>query len=310
MVATLAHLSDVHSTRARIDRPKHLLGNRGLQWVSWNLRRRRHRGYRNEILEALAKDLRAQQPGQVVVTGDITNAASTAEYAAVAAWLQHYGDPGWLTAVPGNHDAFLRDSVGRIWQHWASYVRSDEAARLAHDAVPERGFPTLRIRNGLALVGVCSARPSPLGLARGKVGSEQLLRLEWLLDTLHERDLCRVVLTHYPPFDDGISWRRRLKDSEQLRKVLERSGAELVLHGHLHRTSFCTIPGRDGDIPVVGVPSASDAGGQGHEGSRYHVYRIERTANDATRPRYAISVLARSYDPAGGRFVTALEREL
>ena len=307
---TLAHLSDLHATRARIDRPRHLLGNHGLQWVSWNLHRRRHRSYRKEILEALAKDLRAQQPGQVVVTGDITNAASNAEYSAVAAWLRRFGDPGWLTAVPGNHDAFLHDSVTRIWQHWAGYVSSDEAARLAHDAVPDQGFPTLRIRNGMALVGVCSARPSTLGLARGKVGSEQLLRLEWLLDTLRERDLCRVVLTHYPPFDDGISWRRRLKDSAQLRKVLERSGAELVLHGHLHRTSFSTIPGCNGEIPVVGVPSASGAGGKGHEGSRYHVYRIERTANGGSRSRYAISVLARSYDPIGQRFVTALERDL
>ena len=309
-MATLAHLSDLHATRARIDRPRHLLGNHGLQWVSWNLHRRRHRSYRKEILEALAKDLRAQQPGQVVVTGDITSAASNAEYSTVAAWLRRYGDPGWLTAVPGNHDTSLRDSAERIWQHWASYVSSDEAARLAHEAVPEQGFPTLRIRNGLALVGVCSARPSALGLARGEVGSEQMLRLEWLLDTLRERDLCRVVLTHYPPFDDGISWRRRLKDSAQLRKVLEHSGAELVLHGHLHRTSFCTIPGRDGDVPVVGVPSASGAGGKGHEGSRYHVYRVERMANGGARSRYAISVLARSFDPVGGGFVTTLEREL
>ena len=77
-MATLAHLSDLHATRARIDRPRHLLGNHGLQWVSWNLHRRRHRSYRKEILEALAKDLRAQQPGQVVVTGDITSAASNA----------------------------------------------------------------------------------------------------------------------------------------------------------------------------------------------------------------------------------------
>jgi 3',5'-cyclic AMP phosphodiesterase CpdA len=309
-VTTLAHLSDVHSTRARIDRPKHLLGNRGLQWVSWNLHRRRHRSHRNEILEALAKDVRAQQPGQVVVTGDITNAASNAEYSAVAAWLRRHGDPGWLTAVPGNHDAFLRDSVTRIWQHWASYVGSDEDARRAHAAVPDQGFPTLRIRNGLALVGVCSARRSPLGLARGQVGDDQMLRLEWLLETLRERELCRVVLTHYPPFDDGISWRRRLKDSAELQAVLERSGAELVLHGHLHRTSFRALAGPEGEVPVVGVPAASAAGDKGRERSRYHVYRIHRRPRNAPGPRYAISVRAREYDPFGHRFVTQLERDL
>jgi 3',5'-cyclic AMP phosphodiesterase CpdA len=307
---TLAHLSDVHSTRARVERPKHFFGNRGVQWVSWNLRRRRHRSQRNEILVALAKDLWAQGPGQVVVTGDVTNGSSDREYSAVAAWLQIYGDPGWLTAVPGNHDAFLRNSVGRIWQHWASYVSSDEAAQRAHPAVPDQGFPTLRIRDGLALVGVCSARPSPIGLARGKIGAEQMLRLEWLLETLRERELCRVVLTHYPPFDDGIPWRRRLRNSAQLRKVLERSGAELVLHGHLHRTSFASVPGPDGEIKVVGVPSASGSGGKGREPSRYHVYRIERRANGGAGPRYSISVLARGYDPVTRRFVTKLDRDL
>jgi 3',5'-cyclic AMP phosphodiesterase CpdA len=309
-MSTLAHLSDVHSTRARIERAKHFFGNRGLQWFSWNLKRRRHRKQRNEILEALAKDLRAQAPGQVVVTGDITNSSSVAEYSAVAAWLRRHGDPEWITAVPGNHDAFLRDSVARIWQYWASYVSSDAAARLAHAAVPDQGFPTLRIRDGLALVGVCSARPSPLGLARGKVGADQMLRLEWLLNTLRERELCRVVLTHYPPFDDGIPWRRRLRDSVRLRKVLERSGAELVLHGHLHRTSFRSLPGPEGEIPVVGVPSASDAGGKDRERSGYHIYRIEPRANGDAESRYSISALARRYDPTGRCFVTELERRL
>ncbi|MDH3211470.1 MAG: metallophosphoesterase [Myxococcales bacterium] len=307
-MTTLAHLSDMHSTRVRVDRLRDFLGKRALAWISWNLRR--HRTHSTEILRALAADVRDQKPGQVVVTGDITNASLDAEFSAVADWLRENGDPGWLTAVPGNHDAFARDSIARVWHHWAPYVSSDDAGRRAHPTVPDRDFPTLRIRDGLALVGVCSARPSLPGLARGRIGADQMLRLEALLHSLRESDLCRVVLTHYPPFDDGLTWRRRLRDSTQLREVLERTGADLVLHGHLHRACFRSIPGPDGDIRVVGVPSASHVGGDGRQSSGYHVYRIGRRTNGEARPRYAISVQVRGYDPVGGRFVTEFERDL
>lgn len=299
---SVAHLSDLHATPVRVERPADLASKRVLGWLSWRVRRRR--AHRPEVLDALARDLDDLQPDQVVVTGDLTNVAGAHEFPAAREWLERFGGPRRVSIVPGNHDAYVAVPRESSWDLWTSYLAAD-----GHRGPAE--FPTLRVRGPVAIVGACSALPTRPFLATGRLGPPQLERLEKLLVELADSSLCRILLIHHPPTDGVVSPRRALTDAAALRGVLERTGADLVLHGHGHRTCFGELPGPDAPIPVVGVPSSSDVGRRPEKRARYHVYEIEATQG-ASAPglRFRIKVRMRGYDPATGRFGAEGERPL
>src|SRR5262247_1022079 len=103
------------------------------------------------------------------------------------------------------------------------------------------GFPSVRVRGDLALVGVCTAEPTPPFAATGRVGADQLARLDGVLERLGAARKCRVVLIHHPPVDGLTNRRRSLRDTSAFGEVIRRRGAELVLHGHLHRTTLASL---------------------------------------------------------------------
>lgn len=296
---TLAHVSDLHATPVRFDGSDELTVKRALAWVSWQLKRQ-HR-HRHEALLALAADLREVGPHHVAVTGDLTNASLASEMAEARRWLERLGGPGRVSLVPGNHDAAVV-SAARPWAPWRAYLGSD--------VDPNAPFPSLRVRGGLALVGVCSAVPTRPFSASGRVGAEQLERLAKVLEQLSYSSLCRVVLVHHPPVDGVVSRRCALRDAADLRAVLARHGAELVLHGHAHRTVFADVAGPEERIPVVGVRSGSYVAESPEKRAQYHLYRIERDRSPRLRPHFRIRVETRGYDPTRGRFVAEGEREI
>jgi 3',5'-cyclic AMP phosphodiesterase CpdA len=250
---------------------------------------RRRRRYRPAVLEALLADLARTAPDQLAITGDLTQIALDDEFRDAAAWLARFGPPERVHAIPGNHDAYAAVPRERGWDRWSDYLASDRA----EDVDP----PTVRVRGALALIGVCTAHPTPPFAAYGTVGSAQLARLDRVLERLGAQGLCRVVLIHHPPVPGLTTRRRSLRDDAAFGDVLRRRGAELVLHGHLHRTTFATLPGPAGPIPVAGVPSASHAGPSPRRCAAYHLYEIEGAAG-----RYAIRRRVRAWDPALGRF--------
>lgn len=295
-MTTLAHVSDLHATPVEVHRPLDFVGKRFFGWLSWRSKRRHV--HRPEVLEALVSDLGAQRPDHVAVTGDLTNVATAEEFPQARVWLERLGRPEDVTAVPGNHDAYARIAPERSWALWADYLRSD-------GDVGEPRFPSVRVRGRIAIVGVSSALPTPLFLASGRVGAQQLERLEAALTALGRDGLCRVVLVHHPVNPEVVSWRRALHDAARLRGVLARAGAELVLHGHGHRTVFGALPGPGGEIPVVGVRSASDATERPDRRAQYHLYDIEPVAAGGFR----IAARIRGYSAAGA-FASEGERLL
>src|SRR3954454_22503963 len=108
---TLAHLSDPHLAPLPAPSLRELVGKRVTGYLHWT--RTRHKIHRREVLDALVADLRAQRPDHIAVTGDLVNIALEAEFAPARAWLQSVGAPELVTAIPGNHDAYARDTQGR-----------------------------------------------------------------------------------------------------------------------------------------------------------------------------------------------------
>ena len=303
---TLAHVTDWHATDPRGAGWKPLLGKRAFGWLSWKLRR--GRTHRPEVLAALMRDLDGQAPDHIAVTGDLTHIALPQEFAESAQQLQNLAEPSRVALVPGNHDCYVRVSPSESWDRWAPFMVSDGAS---DSQAPRSGeWPTLRVRGEVALVGTCSAVATAWFQASGRLGDAQLDRLEDLLFELGERDLFRVVLIHHPPLDHDRSSRRRLLDAPRLREILARAGAELVLHGHRHRTRIQALPGPLGPIPVVGARSSTDVGEEEDKLAQYHLYRIESRADAAAgRPR-AVTMSVREWVPGEDRFDAEGERVL
>jgi 3',5'-cyclic AMP phosphodiesterase CpdA len=269
-VFRLAHISDLHIGPLPPVAARELLGQRLLGYLSW--RWRRHRVYRPEVLEALQRDLQAERPDHVAITGDLVNIALPAEFDRAAMWLRALGPPQWISVIPGNHEAYVRIDCGQSLAHWTDYMASD----LGPSAGSNGGcsFPYLRRRGPLALVGLSTAIATPPTFATGRLGASQLAALDRLLADLAGERCCRVVLLHHPPLAAVAGWRRRLIDAEAFRRIILRRGADLVLHGHEHLLLGARLQGPDGPIPVAGVPSASSLDPRPERGARYRIYDI------------------------------------
>ena len=313
-VLTLAHLSDLHVTPVSIRRPSALLNKRMLGALSWAFRRRRK--YRADVLAALLDDLQTHAPDHVAITGDLTNLGLADEYADALTWLERLGGPRRVSLIPGNHDVYTSESAAYPWTYWGDYLRNRPEAtngRCGTDPTPTaraEEFPTLRVCGPAAIVGVSTARATAPFLASGTIGPDQLQRLEAMLDRLAETRHCRVVLVHHPPTTEAAPARRRLTDAAAFRTVLKKTGAELVLHGHSHRTLTTTAPGPHGPIPVVGVRAASARSRQADRGAGYHLYRIESRDGQAPEARFRIVLTARTYCPDEHTFRPAGDRLL
>lgn len=266
----LAHLSDPHLPLGPETPWRSMLNKRALSLLSWQ-RKRRHL-HRPEILLRLVEDLQAQAPDLIAVTGDLTNLGLVAEFERARRWLDGLGDPARVSVIPGNHDALVSGAWEAGAPHWRPFWQGDETPEAM---APQDAFPTLRRRGPLALIGVSSAVPSAPGLAVGAVGAPQIARLAILLRQTRDAELCRVVMIHHPPLEGTVRARKALRDAAAFRAVLAREGAELVLHGHSHKSHVQSLSAQAGAVPVIGVPSASSMHG---EAAAYHLYRIARTS--------------------------------
>ncbi len=301
---TLAQISDPHLSSLVGVRIGDLLNKRVLGYLSWRLHRRaEHRG---EVLSALVQDLRAVRPDHIVVTGDLTHVGLPSEFRQVREWLDSLGTPSDVTVIPGNHDAYVTTAWNRTFALWTPYMVSDPRGADTESSVNTQAiFPSLRVRGRAALIGLSTARPSAPFLAVGSLGSDQLRKLAQILEDTGRQDLCRILLLHHPPFAGAVAWRKRLTDGASLRAVLARHGAELILHGHAHRTSLVQLDTSSGSLPAIGVPSASARGRKPGRRAQYHLYRVTRTVQG-----WDLQVSVRGYSSADDCFIAEGESRL
>jgi 3',5'-cyclic AMP phosphodiesterase CpdA len=263
---TLAHLSDPHLPPLPRPRLTELAGKRALGYLNWT--RNRHRYQRRDVLDVLISDLKAQVPGHIAITGDLVNLSLEAEFALARAWLESIGPPERITVVPGNHDAYIRATRHRFNEAWGSYLAGDDAND--HGAT----FPALRRRGPLALISVSSAVPTAPLMATGWLGQSQMDALEGVLAGLASEQAFRILLVHHPLRSGARA--KRLTDSSELLALLKQHGVELVLHGHDHVHSTIWIEGPKGQIPAIGVPSASAQAHGNYPDAAYNLFSIAR----------------------------------
>lgn len=243
---TLAHFTDVHLAPITGFVPRYWNLKRLAGFVNWHTKRRGvHQRATADRLIADAKSLRADH---IAITGDLVNLGLPGEIEAATQWLATVGQPDVVTVVPGNHDIYSSLHGDSGVARWAGYMGGD---------ADTHAFPFVRRIGPVALLGLNSAIETPVGVAGGRLGSDQIEVARDLLERLGDEAVIRVVLIHHPPLPDLAPPRRALADAPMLQRAFEKSGAELVLYGHNHKPLLSWIDSVTGPVAVICGGSAS-----------------------------------------------------
>lgn len=171
------------------------------------------------VLEALAAAVRDARPDLVAVSGDLTQRARAAQFAAARAFLESLPRP--QIVVPGNHDVPLYDLPRRLLAplgRYARYISPDLEPAFQDDL--------------LAVVGLNSVRAG-LFHGGGRLNVMQVDRAARRLRSAGRK--LKIVVTHHP-FDlpAGHDESHLVGRSAMAMARLARAGADLFLAGHLH----------------------------------------------------------------------------
>jgi 3',5'-cyclic AMP phosphodiesterase CpdA len=266
----LAHLTDPHIGPLPKPRRRDLMGKRVTGYLNWTSGR--HRIHDMEALRQVVADVKAHHPHHIAVTGDISNIGLPAEFQLAGSWLETLGPCANVSFVPGNHDAYVRSSMRHLACAFAPWT-SGEAAK-ADGVQPLEGYPYLKVRGDVALIGLSSGVPTPFFIASGVLGQTQMEACEILLAEARKRNLVRIVMIHHPPQSAATGAARGLRDARAFEAMIRRTGAELIIHGHSHRRSVTHMKGPDGPVPVVSAPSASAIRGAPRHRAGYLLYEV------------------------------------
>ena len=245
-----------------------MLNKRVTGFANWHLGRKNH--YSSSAISLLTRSFLAHQPDHIAVTGDLVNLGLDEENIAAARYLDALGKPEDVTAICGNHDAYIRSSLQNAISQWSPYLSGDDAPL----TTPAQ-WPVLRIRKNIALIGCNSAEATLPFMATGYFRKDQAERLKTLLQRTKDEKLFRVVMIHHPPIEGATKNHKRLIGMENFAKVIKEAGADLVLHGHTHLSTSYTLETPTGTCPVICVPSLANRHGNSKPAGGYNVLNID-----------------------------------
>ncbi|MEE2786190.1 MAG: metallophosphoesterase [Myxococcota bacterium] len=255
----IAHFSDTHVLSLTGMGPGRFLNKRLTGAVNLALNRSRH--YRVEIFEALLRAVKAINPDHSVCTGDLVNLALEPEFERVGQILESHFASDELTVVPGNHDYYVKEAVqGRLFEKTFGQWQP-QAVTVGSESGP---YPVVRLLNDVAVIGINSAIPTPVFMASGRLGAQQLADMRLILNHNEVKDRFVICLVHHPLLPEParrLDVTRRLEDADDFIRLLQSEGpksVDLVVHGHNHEFKRQRVP--DTSIPLIQVGSASRAG--------------------------------------------------
>jgi 3',5'-cyclic AMP phosphodiesterase CpdA len=254
---TIAHLSDLHF--GRVD---------------------------EALLEPLVASVSSVAPDVVVVSGDLTQRARSAQFRDAKAFLARLPAP--QVVVPGNHDVPMFNVFDRFVRPLAKYRRHIETS-----------LTPSYIDGELAVLGINTARS--LVVKNGRVNTEQIAQLRRSLSALHD-EVVKVVVTHHP-FDTAEADPDDLVGRATLAmQMFAQCRVDLLLAGHMHLSHSddtsrrYAMPGYE--ALVVSAGTATSTRGRGEVNS-YNVLRLEK---------HRVEVQRMDWVPEAARFEPAAPR--
>ncbi len=285
MAFRFVHCSDIHLLDlAGVELPRFF--NKRLTGAV-NLALGRAKQHDSRLFDRIIEHAKLLSADRLVVTGDVTNLALEPEFELVHGKFAEAGIP--VTVIPGNHDVYTRGAARerRFERYLATFM---EGERVGHEL-----YPFVQRFGDVALVGLSTGVPTWPLFATGRLGPRQLERLEPVLAALDGKNVTRIVLIHHPVVPGVSKPRHRLEDLEAFAGVIERVGAELVLHGHEHLEIVGEISGPKGQVPVHGISSGTSVSTKSGRRAAFSMYDVEGGTIDRTVFRFNGEV----FEPSG-----------
>ncbi|MDF7674812.1 metallophosphoesterase [Acetobacteraceae bacterium ESL0709] len=237
VTVNLAHISDPHLPVPAL-RARDFFNKRAFSLALWKASRKHHHLF--AITEKILTSIETHKEiNAILITGDLTNFGTREEFEFACQWLKKFFISPII--IPGNHDMMMPEPFEKslaLWKPWTGPY-----------------FPFIRLIEGVAIIGLNSAVPTPLFKAYGRLDPNQLKKLSFLLEHLGQAGYCRIVMLHHPPKIGLMDNVKALKDMNEFSAVLREKGAELVLHGHSHKMTFTHVEGCS--VPLLGTSSVS-----------------------------------------------------
>ncbi len=188
--------------------------------------------------------VRREAPDAIIMTGDLTMRARTAEFEAAAEWLESLGRP--VTVEVGNHDLPLYNLFARFVRPYRRYKRLERMI--------ER---PLEIR-GVAIVPLKTTARFQLrwDWSKGYVGARGLARTLKLIDRVPKGDLI-FIAAHHPLVDVGTKSSGETRHGAKALAAVTAAGAHAVLSGHVHDPFDLPHPSGKGELRMIGAGTLS-----------------------------------------------------
>lgn len=188
--------------------------------------------------------VKREQPDAIIMTGDLTMRARTAEFEAAAEWLESLGRP--VTVEVGNHDLPLYNLFARFVRPYKRYKRLERMI--------ERPLEI----DGVAIVPLKTTARFQFrwDWSKGYVGPKALARTLKLIDRVPKGDLI-FIAAHHPLVDVGTKSSGETDGGAAALDAVVAAGAHAVLSGHVHDPfdlPYRTVKGR---LRMIGAGTLS-----------------------------------------------------
>lgn len=192
---------------------------------------------RQRLLRGLAT-ARRLDVDHIVITGDLTEEGTDAQFEALAEVLSESGiDPQNLTLVPGNHDAY-HDPL--------AWDRALEGPLRAFAVTSGVGAKT--VLDEAVIVPVSTAIAQHYARAAGWADENDLDVAERTARDTGLRERAVVVAQHHPPVASALpvwQWINDLQNHRVVRGLLAEHASMHVLCGHSHKRNDWALPGEE-----------------------------------------------------------------
>jgi 3',5'-cyclic AMP phosphodiesterase CpdA len=216
---------------------------------------------RPDVVTALLDLVHAQQPDAVVLSGDITQRATAAQFAKARAFVDRLG-PRPVLAIPGNHDLPLFNLLERLVWPYRRYRQA-----FGVELEPELSLPSWLV------LGVNTTRV--YRHVDGEVSLAQIERVERRLRQARAGQV-RVVVVHQPAAVNRREETHNLLHGREA--ALQRwalAGADIVMGGHIHLPYALAWRGRDTGLWVVQAGTAVSSRTRHDAGNSVNLLRGE-----------------------------------
>jgi 3',5'-cyclic AMP phosphodiesterase CpdA len=174
-----------------------------------------------EAIDWFGRKVKEEQPDAVIMTGDLTMQARSAEFTAAAKWLESLQRP--VTVEVGNHDL----PYFNLWARFVTpYKRYRALERMIEKPLDVKGVAVVPLKT--------TARFQPrLNWSKGYVSTRSLQQSLALVEAVPPGDLI-FVAAHHPLVEGGTRMSSQTRHGRKALDALSTAGVHAVLTGHVH----------------------------------------------------------------------------